>query len=93
MRPRFQIKRWGIVLLAAWCLLFLHGENTQKSMVRAVLLEQQGTQWQVGLLYQAPMHRRRCGLRSGREKHWDVRFRQRRPCCPRRPIIVSATIC
>ena len=54
MRPRFQIKRWGIVLLAAWCLLFLHGENTQKSMVRAVLLEQQGTQWQVGLLYQAP---------------------------------------
>lgn len=54
MRPQFQIKRWGIVLLAAWCLLFLHGENTQKSMVRAVLLEQQGTQWQVGLLYQAP---------------------------------------
>ena len=42
------------VLLAGWCLLFLRCETTEKSMVRAVSLTQNGQTVTVGLLYQAP---------------------------------------
>lgn len=42
------------VLLVVWCVLFLRCETTEKSMVRAVFLEQDDQQWTVGLLYQWP---------------------------------------
>ena len=42
------------LLLAAWCLLFLRCESTEKSMVRAVYLAQTEQGYQAGLLYQAP---------------------------------------
>ena len=41
-------------LLAAFCLAFARTDTTEKSMVRAVLLEPDGENWTVGLLYQAP---------------------------------------
>lgn len=40
--------------LTVWFCLFLHWDNTEKSMVRALLAEQNGTGWTVGLLYQFP---------------------------------------
>lgn len=43
------------VVLIVWCVLFLRCETTEKSMVRAVFLEQADDQhWTVGLLYQWP---------------------------------------
>lgn len=41
-------------LLLCWCGLFLRGETSDKSMVRAMLVEQKGSAWNVGLLYQFP---------------------------------------
>lgn len=54
MKKRKLGKTVRILLLAGWCLLFLRCESTAKSMVRAVYLAQDGTEYQVGLLYQAP---------------------------------------
>lgn len=45
--------RWCAALLVVWCLLFLRGDNTEKSMVRALFLEK-AEGWTVTLLYQAP---------------------------------------
>ncbi len=45
---------WAGLLLAGWCLLFLRCDTTEKSMVRAVYLAQQGQLWTMGLVYQAP---------------------------------------
>lgn len=58
MRGPWRALRWlaaGVLVL--WCGVFLRAENTEKSMVRALLLtppavETQG--WTVGLLYQFP---------------------------------------
>lgn len=51
-------RRWARILLYAvlvgWCLLFLRCETTEKSMIRAVYLEQKEQTWSVGLLYQSP---------------------------------------
>ena len=41
-------------LLAAFCLAFARTDTTEKSMVRAVLLQPGAEGWTVGLLYQAP---------------------------------------
>lgn len=41
-------------LLAAFCLAFARTDTTEKSMVRAVLLEPSPAGWTVGLLYQSP---------------------------------------
>ena len=54
MKKRDLGKSMLALLLAGWCLLFLRCESTAKSMVRAVYLAQEGTAYQVGLLYQAP---------------------------------------
>lgn len=51
-RGGFQLLAAGLVL--GWCALFLRGENTEKSMVRALLLEQTQSGWSAGLLYQFP---------------------------------------
>ena len=52
-------RRSGLWLLAAgifaaWLCLFLHWDNTEKSMIRALLVETSGDGWTVGLLYQFP---------------------------------------
>ena len=51
-RAGFQLLAAG--LLIGWCVLFLRGENTEKSIVRALLLEQTPSGWSAGLLYQFP---------------------------------------
>lgn len=48
------LRSMGAVLLVGWCLLFLRCETTEKSMVRALYLAQNGPMVTVGLLYQAP---------------------------------------
>ena len=52
-------RRKGLRLLAAgvltvWLCLFLHWDNTEKSMIRALLVETKDDSWTVGLLYQFP---------------------------------------
>lgn len=37
-----------------WCLLFAHTETTDKSMIRAILLQHGDESWSVGFLYQSP---------------------------------------
>ena len=41
-------------VLVVWLCLFLHWDNTEKSMIRALLVETNGDGWTVGLLYQFP---------------------------------------
>lgn len=48
------LKYLAAALLAAFCLAFARTDTTEKSMVRAVLLEPGEAGWEVGLLYQAP---------------------------------------
>lgn len=48
------LKYLAVGLLAAFCLAFARTDTTEKSMVRAVLLEPGEAGWTVGLLYQAP---------------------------------------
>lgn len=40
--------------LAVWFCLFLHWDSTEKTMVRALLVEAKDTSWTAGLLYQFP---------------------------------------
>lgn len=52
-------RRGWLRLLAAgvflvWFCLFFHWDNTEKSMIRALLVETGGDSWTVGLLYQFP---------------------------------------
>ena len=54
MRNAKSYKPLLFLLLTGWCLLFLRCESTEKSMVRAVYLEQSEQGYQAGLLYQAP---------------------------------------
>ncbi len=49
-----SLKYLAAGLLAAFCLAFARTGTTEKSMVRAVLLEPGESGWTVGLLYQAP---------------------------------------
>ena len=49
-----MIKYLALGLLTAFCLAFARTDTTEKSMVRAVLLEPAAGGWTVGLLYQAP---------------------------------------
>ena len=48
------LKYLAAALLAAFCLAFARTDTTEKSMVRAILLEPGEGKWTVGLLYQAP---------------------------------------
>ena len=54
MSRRAGLRLLAFGLAALWCALFLRGENTEKSMVRALLLEPSGSGWSAGLLYQFP---------------------------------------
>lgn len=44
----------ALAALGLWCLLFVRTRTTEKSMVRAVMLEWDAQGWTAGLLYQAP---------------------------------------
>lgn len=44
----------ALAALGLWCLLFVRTRTTEKSMVRAVVLEWDAQGWTAGLLYQAP---------------------------------------
>ena len=51
-RERMRLLAAGV--LTVWLCLFLHWENTEKSMIRALLVETKDDSWTVGLLYQFP---------------------------------------
>lgn len=44
----------ALATVGLWCLLFVRARTTEKSMVRAVMLERDAQGWTAGLLYQAP---------------------------------------
>ena len=54
MSRRATLRLLLLGLLLCWCGVFLRSENTEKSIVRALLLEQTPEQWNVALLYQFP---------------------------------------
>lgn len=54
MTQNRTLKLFAVGVVTVWCLLFLRTENTQKSIVRALFLEQTETGWSAGLLYQFP---------------------------------------
>lgn len=49
-----HIKPVALAMLALYCLAFFRYDTTEKSMIRAVILEQGAEGWTAGLLYQAP---------------------------------------
>lgn len=51
-RATFRLLLWGLLL--CWCGVFLRSENTEKSVVRALVLEQTPERWNAALLYQFP---------------------------------------
>jgi len=54
MSRRDTLRLLAVGLLLCWCGIFLRGENTEKSMVRALLVERGENGWTVGFLYQSP---------------------------------------
>ena len=54
MTRRGWLRLMAAGVLVVWLCLFLHWDNTEKSMIRALLVETSGDSWTVGLLYQFP---------------------------------------
>ena len=54
MTRRGWLRLMAAGVLVVWLCLFLHWDNTEKSMIRALLVETSGDGWTVGLLYQFP---------------------------------------
>lgn len=54
MSRRNTLRLLILGLLLCWCGLFLRQDNTEKSIVRAIVLEQAEHSWSVALLYQFP---------------------------------------
>ncbi len=54
MTRRGWLRLMAAGVLVVWLCLFLHWDNTKKSMIRALLVETNGDSWTVGLLYQFP---------------------------------------
>ena len=54
MTRRGWLRLMAAGVLVVWLCLFLHWDNTEKSMIRALLVETNGDSWTVGLLYQFP---------------------------------------
>ena len=52
--PMLNRRTLALAALGLWCLLFVRTRTTEKSMVRAVMLEWDAQGWTAGLLYQAP---------------------------------------
>ena len=55
MTRRSWLRLMAAGVLVVWLCLFLHWDNTEKSMIRALLVETNGDSWTVGLLYQFPV--------------------------------------
>ena len=55
MTRRGWLRLMAAGVLVVWLCLFLHWDNTEKSMIRALLVETNGDSWTVGLLYQFPV--------------------------------------
>lgn len=53
MTRRSWLRLMAAGVLVVWLCLFLHWDNTEKSMIRALLVETNGDSWTVGLLYQS----------------------------------------
>ena len=54
MTRRSWLRLMAAGILVVWLCLLLHWDNTEKSMIRALLVETNGDSWTVGLLYQFP---------------------------------------
>lgn len=54
MSRRGWLRLLAAGVLTVWLCLFLHWDSTEKSMIRALLVETSGDSWTVGLLYQFP---------------------------------------
>ena len=54
MTRRGWLRLMAAGVLVVWLCLFLHWDNTEKSTIRALLVETNGDSWTVGLLYQFP---------------------------------------
>ena len=50
MTRRGWLRLMAAGVLVVWLCLFLHWDNTEKSMIRALLVETNGDSWTVGLL-------------------------------------------
>lgn len=48
------LRLFAVLALIVWCVPFLHYDTTDKSMVRAILLQRTEQAWTVGFLYQSP---------------------------------------
>lgn len=54
LNGQIHSKHLAVAILVLYCLAFFRYDTTEKSMVRAVILEQGEAGWTAGLLYQAP---------------------------------------
>lgn len=54
LNGQIHIRQIAAVVLALYCLTFFRYDTTEKSMIRAVILEKGEAGWTAGLLYQAP---------------------------------------
>lgn len=100
MSRRATLRLLLLGLLLCWCGVFLRSENTEKSIVRALLLEQTPEQWNVALLY----HSRRlqliprmrllpCSFVPGPAKRWSRPSLRRRSICLSGPATACVSIC
>ena len=88
MTRRSWLRLMAAGVLVVWLCLFLHWDNTEKSMIRALLVETNGDSWTVGLLYQFPEasadssegQSRHCRLCTGGPRASSAILPPRKPC-------------
>lgn len=101
MSRRATLRLLLLGLLLCWCGVFLRSENTEKSIVRALLLEQTPEQWNVALLYQFPEAAADssdaaasvAALVPGPAKRWSRPSLRRRSICLSGPATACVSIC
>ena len=101
MSRRATLRLLLLGLLLCWCGVFLRSENTEKSIVRALLLEQTPEQWNVVLLYQFPEAAADSSdaaasvqlLVPGPAKRWSRPSLRRRSICLSGPATACVSIC
>ena len=85
MSRRATLRLLLLGLLLCWCGVFLRSENTEKSIVRALLLEQTPEQGNVALLYQFP--------EAAADSSDAAASVQRRSICLSGPATACVSIC
>lgn len=100
MSRRATLRLLLLGLLLCWCGVFLRSENTEKSIVRALMLEQTPEQWNVALLYQFPEAAADSSdaaasvqLCAGTGKRWSRPSLRRRSICRSGPATACVSIC